>query len=106
MNIEIADLFSTGVSLKFQFSGDLARGMTYSIAWALFALGLIVAGIRKQLRPVRLAAMGLIGVTLVKLFFFDLSRLDQLYRIGAFIGVAVVLIAASALYQKWVVRRG
>ncbi|MBN2321030.1 MAG: DUF2339 domain-containing protein [Acidobacteria bacterium] len=106
MNIEIADLFSTGVSLKFQFSGDLARGMTYSIAWALFALGLIVAGIRKQLRPVRLAAIGLIGVTLVKLFFFDLSRLDQLYRIGAFIGVAVVLIAASALYQKWVVRRG
>jgi uncharacterized membrane protein len=105
MNIEIADLFSTGVSLRFKFSGDLARGMTYSIAWALFALGLIVTGIRKQLRPVRFAAIGLIGVTLVKLFFFDLSRLDQLYRIGAFVGVAVVLIAASALYQKWVVRK-
>jgi len=105
MNIEIADFFSTGMSLRFQFSGDLARGMAYSIAWALFALGLIVAGIRKNLRPVRIAAIGLIGATLMKLFFFDLSRLDQLYRIGAFIGVAIVLIAASALYQKWVVRR-
>jgi uncharacterized membrane protein len=105
MNIEIADLFSTGLSLKFQFTGDLARGMTYSIAWALFALCLLVVGIRKTLRPVRLAAIGLIGVTLVKLFFFDLSRLDQLYRIGAFVGVAIVLIAASALYQKWIVRK-
>ena len=105
MNIEIADLFSTGLSLKFQFTGDLARGMTYSIAWALFALGLIVVGIRKKLRPVRFAAIGLIGITLLKLFFFDLSRLNQLYRIGAFIGVAIVLMVASALYQRWVVRQ-
>ncbi|MBN2244149.1 MAG: DUF2339 domain-containing protein [Acidobacteria bacterium] len=105
MNIEIADLFSTGVSLKFQFSGDLARSMAYSIAWAMFALCLIIVGIRKQLRPVRFAAIGLVGVTLVKLFFFDLGQLDQLYRIGAFVGVAVVLIAASVLYQKWVVRK-
>ena len=105
MNIEIADFFSTGIPLKFQFTGDLAPGMTYSIAWALFALALIVVGILKQLRPVRFAAIGLIGITLVKLFFFDLRQLDQLYRIGAFIGVAIVLIAASALYQKWVVRK-
>jgi uncharacterized membrane protein len=105
MNIEIADLFSPGVAIKFQFTGDLARGMTYSIAWALFALCLLIVGIRKKLRPVRLAAIGLLGITLFKLFIFDLSRLDQLYRIGAFVGVAVVLIAASTLYQKWVVRK-
>jgi uncharacterized membrane protein len=105
MNIEIADLFSPGFALKFQITGDLARGMTYSIAWALFALGLLVAGILKQTRTARYAAIALIGVTLVKLFFFDLSQLEQLYRIGAFIGVAVVLIAASTLYQKWIARK-
>jgi len=105
MNIEIADLFSPGVAIKFQFTGDLARGMTYSLAWALFALCMLIAGIRKKLKPVRIAAICLIGITLVKLFFFDLNHLDQLYRIGAFVGVAIVLIAASALYQKWVVRR-
>jgi uncharacterized membrane protein len=104
MNIEIADVFSNGPTLTFQFSGDFARGMTYSIAWALFALGLLIIGIWKRLQPVRLSAMGLLGVTLVKLFFFDLSQLDQLYRIGAFIGVAIVLIISSALYQKWIVR--
>lgn len=101
MNIEIADFFSTGPALTFEFSGNLARGMTYSIAWGAFALGLLIVGIWKRQRPARLAAIGLLGVTLGKLFLFDLSQLDQLYRIGAFIGVAVILIVASFLYQKY-----
>jgi len=37
----------------------------------------------------------------VKLFFHDLSQLDQLYRIGAFIVVAVIAILASFLYQRF-----
>ena len=31
----------------------------------------------------------------------DLSDLDELYRIGAFVGVAVILIAASFIYQRF-----
>ena len=51
LNIEIADYFSIGPTLTFSFSGNFARDMTYSIAWALFALGLIIAGMRiKQTR--------------------------------------------------------
>ena len=105
MNIEIADFFSTGKYLTFHLTGDLAQSMTYSIAWALFALALVVTGILKQLRPVRYSAICLVGVTLIKLFLYDLRQLDQLYRISAFIGVAIVLITASILYQKWVVRK-
>jgi uncharacterized membrane protein len=37
----------------------------------------------------------------VKLFFHDLSQLDQLYRIGAFVVVAVIAILASFLYQRF-----
>jgi uncharacterized membrane protein len=40
-------------------------------------------------------------VTLVKLFFHDLAQLGQLYRIGAFIGVAIVAMLASFAYQKF-----
>jgi uncharacterized membrane protein len=40
-------------------------------------------------------------VTLVKLFFHDLAQLGQLYRIGAFIGVAVIAMLASFAYQKF-----
>jgi len=38
-----------------------------------------------------------LSVALLKLFFHDLARLGQLYRIGAFIGVAVIAMLASLL---------
>jgi uncharacterized membrane protein len=75
--------------------------MTYSIAWAIFALLLLIIGIRKGLRPVRYASMGLLGLTILKLFLHDLSQLEQLYRIAAFIIVAIVAILASFLYQRF-----
>jgi uncharacterized membrane protein len=103
VNIEIADYFSTpgAVALTFQFSGNFARDMSYSIAWALFALLLLVIGIRQTVRPVRYARLGLLGVTILKLFLHDLSQLDQLYRIVAFVVVAIIAIFASFLYQRF-----
>jgi len=103
VNIEIADYFSTpGVAeLTFQFSGNFARDMGYSVAWALFALLLLIIGMRKHAASVRYASLGLLGATLIKLFFHDLSQLEQLYRIAAFIVVAVIAILASFLYQRF-----
>jgi uncharacterized membrane protein len=104
VNIEIADYFTAPGSraLTFEFSGNFARDMTYSIAWALFALALLLAGIMKTLRPVRYASLALLGVTLLKLFLHDLANLNQLYRIGALIPVAVVSLLASFLYKRFV----
>jgi uncharacterized membrane protein len=101
VNLEIADYFSIGPTQTFSYSGNFARDMTYSIAWALFALGLIVIGMRIKERAARYAGVALLGVTLAKLFLHDLSDLEELYRIGAFIGVAVILIAASFIYQRF-----
>jgi uncharacterized membrane protein len=101
LNIEIADYFSIGPTLTFSFSGNFARDMTYSIAWALFALGSIVVGMRIRQRAARYAGVALLGVTLAKLFLHDLSDLAELYRIGAFVGVAIILIAASFIYQRF-----
>jgi uncharacterized membrane protein len=103
VNIEIADYFNTsGTSaLTFQFSGNFARDMSYSIAWALFALLMLIVGIRKQIASVRFASLGLLGLTIVKLFFYDLSQLDQLYRISAFVVVAIIAMVASFLYQRF-----
>jgi uncharacterized membrane protein len=102
LNIEIADYYNpTGRVLTFEFSGNFARDMTYTIAWALFALGLLVLGIARRVRATRYAAIGLLSITLLKLFLHDLAHLGQLYRIGAFIVVAVVAILASFLYQRF-----
>jgi Predicted membrane protein (DUF2339) len=103
LNIEIADYFteSGAYELTFQFSGNFARDMSYSIAWALFALLLLIVGIRKHTRGARYAGLVLLCVVLLKLFFHDLSQLQQLYRIAALIVVAIIAIVASFLYQRF-----
>jgi uncharacterized membrane protein len=103
LNIEIADYFTLpgAPTLAFEFSGDFARDMSYTIGWALFALGLLVAGIAWNQKTARYAAIGLLSAALLKLFLHDLARLEALYRVGALFGVAVVAIVASFAYQRF-----
>lgn len=102
VNLQIADYFTPAgaTRLVFEFTGNFARDMTYTIAWAVFALVLVVVGVVRRLGPCRWAGMGLLLVTLAKLFLHDLARLDALYRVGAFVAVAVIAFAASFLYQR------
>jgi len=101
VNLEIADYFATDSVLRLEFTGNFARDMTYSIAWAVFALVLLAVGVWRRQRAVRYAALALLSVAVLKLFFQDLVRLQALYRIGAFFGVALVSILASVLYQRF-----
>jgi uncharacterized membrane protein len=103
VNIEIADYFGApGASaLTFQFTGNFARDMSYSIAWAMFALALLIIGIRKRVAAVRYPGLALLAIVILKLFLHDLSQLDQLYRIAAFTVVAAIAIIASFLNQRF-----
>ncbi|RBP43842.1 putative membrane protein DUF2339 [Roseimicrobium gellanilyticum] len=103
VNIEIADAFTSPGApyIVWEFSGNFARDMTYSIAWGLFALGLLIAGFIMHNAPTRYAGIGLLGITLLKLFFHDLARIESIYRIGALIAVALIALAASFLYQRF-----
>jgi len=104
VNIEIADFFSEPGRpvLTFEFSGNFARDMTYTIAWALFALALLLVGIWQKTKAARYAAIALLSVALLKLFLHDLARLDSLYRIGALFAVAIIASVASFAYQRWI----
>ncbi len=102
LNIEITDYFTPpGTRLTFRFSGDLAQDMTYSLAWGLFAFALLGIGFKTRNAPTRYAGMGLLVVTVLKLFLRDLWQLGGLYRIGSLVGLAVVLILVSFIYQRF-----
>ena len=103
LNIEITDYFMLpGTrSQLFLFNGNFARDMAYTIAWALFALTLLLLGIWRKSRGARLAAIAILAVALIKLFFLDLAHLQALYRVGAFFAVAVIAILASFAYQRF-----
>jgi uncharacterized membrane protein len=40
-------------------------------------------------------------VALLKLFFHDLANIESIFRIGALIVVAIIALAASFLYQRF-----
>jgi uncharacterized membrane protein len=61
----------------------------------------MVLGIWKRVRLLRVVAFVLFGITILKIFIYDLSFLETLYRIFSFIGLGVILLAVSYLYQRY-----
>jgi len=78
-----------------------ARNLSLTGLWAVYAVILLVVGITKQWRLVRLAALGLLAVPIVKVFLYDVFALEQVYRIVAFVGLGVLLLASAYLYQRY-----
>jgi hypothetical protein len=105
VNIEIADFYSAGKALTFNFfSSSLAQDLTYTIGWALFAVAMLVAGIVMHSRGTRLAAIVLLLVTIFKCFLHDLGRLGGLYRVGSLLGLTISVVLVAVLLQRFVTR--
>ena len=84
----------------------LAGELMLSITWALYATGLIVAGIRLHYAPLRYFAIAVFTVTIAKVIAIDLAELDRIYRILSIIGVGVTLLVTSYLYHRFAKKVG
>jgi uncharacterized membrane protein len=102
LNIEIADFYSMGRTITFNFTATLAQDLTYTLGWAVFAVSLLAAGIFIRNQPARIASLALLVVTIFKCFFHDLARLGGLYRVASFVGLAICLILVALVLQKFV----
>jgi uncharacterized membrane protein len=82
--------------------GDqLAQQMMVSIAWAVYATGLIVFGIRRRTAALRYLAIGVFAATILKVFLNDLSNLDEIYRVSSIVALGVALLVTSFLYHRF-----
>jgi uncharacterized membrane protein len=79
---------------------ELAKQLSLSVVWALYASGLFVAGRVRNLRLLRVMALALLSLTTLKVFFWDLSSLDRVYRIISFIMLGAILLVVSYFYQQ------
>lgn len=79
--------------------GEWGAQMAVTITWGLFAVAALVVGFRIRVRAVRLAALGLLGVAGLKLVLFDMSSVEQIYRILTFVAMGLLMIGASYLYH-------
>lgn len=71
-----------------------------SVAWALYAATLIGLGFRRRSVDLRWAGLAAFAITLTKVFLADMAGLSAAYRIGSFLVLGVLLLAASYLYQR------
>jgi uncharacterized membrane protein len=75
--------------------------MSLSGGWLFFSILLMGFGIWRRDRTLRIFAIVLFGLTILKIFLYDLSFLETVYRIVSFIALGVILLAVSYLYQRY-----
>jgi len=78
----------------------LAQQLSLSVIWTIYGGVMLVVGIKRESRLLRVMALLLLGLTTLKVFFWDLAALDRIYRIVSFIVLGAILLAVSYLYQK------
>jgi hypothetical protein len=72
-----------------------------SILWGVYALILIGLGIWKKKKHLRIGAIVLFSITLLKLFFYDISSLNTISKTIVFVSLGVLLLIISFLYNKY-----
>ncbi|HJT18436.1 MAG TPA: DUF2339 domain-containing protein [Thermoanaerobaculia bacterium] len=86
----------------FVHASKAARDFSWSALWMAYGAALMTAGFRRSSSLLRYLALILIGLTVGKVFLYDLSALQRVYRILSFIALGVLLLAISFAYQrKW-----
>ncbi|MGW6443739.1 DUF2339 domain-containing protein [Lentzea sp. NPDC055074] len=81
-------------------TGFLFGHSIVTVSWTIAALFLLVRGINNK--ALRISGLILVAAAVVKLVLFDLSALDGVARVLAFLGAGLVLLTAGARYAKLV----
>jgi uncharacterized membrane protein len=80
---------------------DFERGHTaVSALWALVGLALLVAGLLRGSAALRYGGLALFGLSLAKIFLYDLSSLSSVARAFSFILVGGLLLAGGFFLQR------
>jgi uncharacterized membrane protein len=75
--------------------------LALSILWGTYALFLIIFGLLKNLKYIRMIAIALFGITLLKLFVYDMADMSTIAKTVVMIILGVLLLTASFLYNKY-----
>jgi len=80
---------------------DNSDRLAMSILWGTYALGLIVFGLMRAQRTIRVTGIALFAVTLIKLFFYDMAAMSTISKTIVMVILGALLLLASFLYNKF-----
>lgn len=69
--------------------------------WGIYAAALLAAGIAGRIAGARFLALGIFGVTALKLVLHDVWMLDTLYRTIVFMGLGAIFLGCSVMYHRF-----
>ncbi len=69
--------------------------------WGAYSLFVVVLGIWKKKKYLRLGGLVWFGITLLKLFFYDIASLPTISKTIVFVSLGVLLLIISFLYNKY-----
>lgn len=83
------------------FDSNQSYKLGLSILWGVYSFLLIAFGIWKNKQYLRIGGMGLFGITLLKLFLYDIAHLNTISKTILFVSLGVLLLIVSFLYNKY-----
>ena len=86
--------------LKFDQMRHQVVKIGYPILWGTISFILLLIGIKKQQKNLRIIALSLLGLTIIKLFVYDINNASETGKIIAFILLGVLILVISFVYQK------
>jgi uncharacterized membrane protein len=98
LSLEIWDFFWRTQALGLE--RWLAQQLGLSVLWTLYAAGLIMLGLSRRSAALRWQALALFALVVGKVFLYDMSSLDRIYRILSFLVLGVLLLGVSFAYQR------
>jgi uncharacterized membrane protein len=66
----------------------------------VFGIALLAVGFFLRSQPARMLALGVITLTIAKVFIIDTASISGIYRALSVIGLGVVLLGIGFLYQR------
>ncbi len=99
ITLEIRHLFH-GSRIDFMRDVEGAELWAWSGAWLVYGGALLVLGLVRRNRAIRLAALAIIGLATAKVFLIDMGELTGLWRVLSFLGLGLALIGFGALYRR------
>jgi len=82
------------------YAENLYQKAGLTVIWSIISFIVIGYGMRNNYKPLRITALALFALSLLKLFIFDISNIPPAGKIIAFILLGVVLLIVSFMYQK------
>jgi hypothetical protein len=103
-SVELVTLFQPDAGRNLFAPGELdvrEQGQALlSGLWALTGVVALVVGLVRDRAALRLGALALLGVTVGKVFLFDLASLTSLYRVASFIALGLLLLGGAFAWQR------